>query len=146
MAEGLSLDLGQKLGYYIIAFFILSALFVLMVGFIGGIRTQYYKSNYGEGIIGFESTIFNCVAYRDPLTMTRNSRIIDLDTFTTFNLNSCLLRPAEVRLILFDSNRSIIHESQTTSFREHDILKKHPVIIRNDSVLFGGELHIFIRE
>ena len=141
MDKEISFDLGQKLGYWIIAFFILSVLFMLLTVFIHGIRTNYYKSNYGESAINVQESIFQCILYEDPVTQTRRERTIDIEKMKNIDLDSCIIRGSvEASIALYQANGTLIIEKNTTHFRREDTTNRMPVLVYENNDLTVGEL------
>lgn len=145
MDKEISFDLGQKLGYWIIAFFILAVLFMLLTVFIHGIRTNYYKSNYGESAINVQQGIFQCIVYQDPVTQARREKTIDMEKVKSTNLDSCMIREnAEASIALYQANGTLIIEKNTTHFRREDMTQRMPVLLYENHDLTVGELQIRI--
>jgi hypothetical protein len=147
MPEEIDYDIGHKLGYYILAIFLISALFLFLAIFIGGIKTQYYKSDYGVNIINMEERVFGCISYVDPITTNQKQRVIDLNKFEQANLDNCVgtnddSRDSGVLISLTIDGEKITDEKSNNAFLKADIEKEFPVLIYDGEEMKVGKLQI----
>jgi hypothetical protein len=148
-AQSESFDLGNKMGYYIIAIIIIIVLFIFLMILATGINDKYYKNTYGTNVLNFEERAFNCINYIDPFTGIKYSKVIDESKLTNnVTFSNCMGLYSEeenkgVKLTVYDKNNEVNGSLKTINYIDRpDFSKVYPILIKDTNGYKAGKINI----
>ncbi|MGM5483300.1 MAG: hypothetical protein ACQER9_00090 [Nanobdellota archaeon] len=139
----------SRMGYYVFAILIASALFLFIGVLLKMGSIDYYKSDYGTGAINLEERFFNEFAYEDEFTGKKYARTMDIPKIKKISKKQQLDNIMGVRgknskkglkVTIFSKEKSKILEVSTSNYPQtHDSYKKkYPIMIYENDKFQAG--------